>query len=202
MEKPFWERSYREDSVSTFGENPNRLVGELWESFEKDWAILDVGCGEGKNPLFLAQQGFADIDAFDISSAGIAKLQQKADRLNFKVKAWVQDLTQFSFSRQYDLILSHGTLHFVTREQWRYFLDEAKRNTRPGGLNIIGIFTNRVPASPDIAPFVKDLAEPGELESLYRDWEIVRSLSYVFEDQHPGTPKHLHAADAIAARKR
>ena len=48
------------------------------------------------------------------------------------------------------------------------------------------IFTNKVPASPDIAPFVKGLADEGELFELYSDWRILEAKSYVFEDEHPG----------------
>ena len=63
------------------------------------------------------------------------------------------------------------------------------------------IFTNKLPASPDIAPFVKGLANEGELEKLYESWNIIESTSYTFEDQHPGVEKHRHAANKIIAKK-
>lgn len=56
------------------------------------------------------------------------------------------------------------------------------------------MFTDSVSASPDIAPFAKGLARDGELKELYEDWEILRFKSYVFEDEHPNVPKHLHSA--------
>lgn len=61
------------------------------------------------------------------------------------------------------------------------------------------IFTDSVPASPDIAPSAKGLARDGELKELYEDWEILRFKSYVFEDEHPNVPKHLHSANKIVA---
>ena len=113
----------------------------------------------------------------------------------------MQDLCQFDFKKKYDLLMSHGTLHFVTKNDWFNFLLKAKNNTNKNGIHIIQIFTNKLPASPDIAPYVKGLSDEGELEMIYHDWEIMQTKSYTFEDEHPGAPKHYHAANKIVARK-
>ena len=201
MEKPFWEKTYKNNDVTTFGTKPNRAVEVMWSSFNKDWLILDVGCGEGKNPIFLAENGFKNVEAFDISDAGIEKLLKIALSKNININAWVQDLREFNFIKSYDVIMSYGTLHFVEKEKWKKFIYRAKTNTNIGGINIFQIFTNRVPASYDIAPFVKGLANEDELKSLYVDWEIISFDSHVFEDEHPGVEKHLHASNTIVARK-
>jgi cyclopropane fatty-acyl-phospholipid synthase-like methyltransferase len=200
--EPFWEASYQNDDLSTFGIKPNVTVDEFCNSFCKDWPILDVGCGEGKNDIFLAEKGFTDIDAFDLSEAGIGKLKRLAALKDLKVNAWVQDLTQFEFRRSYGVVMTHGTLHFVAKAEWKRFLEDAKAHTLVGGYHIIQIFTNKLPATPDIAPFVKGLADEGELASLYADWELIQDRSYVFEDEHPDVPKHYHASNKIVARKR
>jgi hypothetical protein len=49
---------------------------------------------------------------------------------------------------------------------------------------------------------VKGLADEGELASVYADWELLQNKAYVFEDEHPGVPKHYHASNKIVARKR
>ena len=201
MEKPFWENTYSDDKVTTFGTKPNRAIEDMWESFDKDWSILDVGCGEGKNPIFLAENGFMNIDAFDLSQAGIDKLLRIAQLKKIKVNAWVQDLTEYSFKKKYDLIISYGTLHFVGKDEWMRFIIESKNNTNIGGLNIFLIFTNKVPASYDIAAFVKGLADEGELESMYWDWQIICARSHVFEDEHPSVEKHLHASNTVVAKR-
>ena len=64
------------------------------------------------------------------------------------------------------------------------------------------IFTDTVPASEDIAPFAVGLAKEGELKELYSDWEILQFKSHVFEDEHPGVPRHMHASNKIVARKK
>ena len=57
MNKPFWETSYLNDDISTFGIEPNVTIIDFLSCYRKDWDILDVGCGEGKNDLYLAKQG-------------------------------------------------------------------------------------------------------------------------------------------------
>lgn len=65
----------------------------------------------------------------------------------------------------------------------------------------IQIFTDAAPVSEDIAPFAIDLAKDKELKELYTDWEILQFKCYVFEDEHPNVPKHLHTSNKIVARR-
>ena len=119
-----------------------------------------------------------------------------------KVNAFVDDLTTHQFRQKYDLVMSFGTLHFVNKDDWKQFIIRAKDNTNPGGIHIMQIFTDTVPSSADIAPFAVGLAKDGEIKELYEDWEILQFKAYVFEDEHPGVPKHLHASNKIVAKKK
>lgn len=200
MNVPFWEEEYRKDTLA-FSAEPNAAVKEFEHLLGKAPSILEAGCGEGQNVLYLAKRGFRDIDAFDISEAGISKLKRLCELNAVSVNAFVQDLTAYRFEKKYDLIMSFATLCFVEKSAWRKFIGDAKANTNIGGIHIMHIFTDSVPASPDIAPFAKGLARDGELKELYEDWEILQFRSYIFEDEHPNVPKHLHSANKLVARR-
>lgn len=200
-ENPFWEENYRNDDIAAFSPEPNPTLTEFEPALGRDSRVLEVGCGEGQNVLWLAKRGFRDIDAFDCSEAGIAKLKRLCEIQHVSMNAFVQDLRTYRFERKYDLILSFATLCFVEKSEWKNFLRRAKENTNDGGIHIIHLFTDTVPASPDIAPFAVGLAKDGELREMYEDWEILRFQSYEFEDVHPGVPKHTHAVNKIVARK-
>ncbi|MDE6020086.1 MAG: methyltransferase domain-containing protein [Ruminococcus sp.] len=200
MNVPFWEEEYRKDTLA-FSAEPNAAVKEFEHLLGKASSILEAGCGEGQNVLYLAKRGFRDIDAFDISEAGISKLKRLCELNAVSFNAFVQDLTTYRFEKKYDLIMSFATLCFVEKIAWRKFIGDAKANTNVSGIHIMHIFTDSVPASPDIAPFAKGLARDGELKELYEDWEILQFKSYVFEDEHPNVPKHLHSANKIVARR-
>ena len=200
MEKLFWEKTYLDSSVATFGKKPANDILKMSSSLKKDMTVLDIGCGEGRNSIYLSALGH-NVDAFDVSEAGILKLKTIAEENKIKVNAWVQDLTTFIFSKTYDLIISHGVFHLVEKHDWQRIIKDIKENTNPGGLNIIGIFTNKLPATPDNAPFTKALFDEGELKELYADWNIIEFNAYVFEDEHPGGIWHKHAANNIIAMK-
>ena len=66
---------------------------------------------------------------------------------------------------------------------------------------VLHISAGTVPASADIAPFAVGLAKAREVKEMYKDWEIMRFQPCAFEDGYPPVPKHLHAANKIAARR-
>lgn len=198
---PFWEETYLKDDVMTFSVEPNGTIKEFEHLLKKQSSILEVGCGEGQNVIYLAEQGYCNIDAFDISEAGIAKLKKQCKIKHLNMNAFVDDLTTYSFDKKYDWIMSFATLCFVEKSAWKQFISRAKENTNADGIHIMHIFTDTVPASPDIAPFAIGLAKENEMKEMYSDWKILQFQSYTFEDEHPNVPKHMHAVNKIVVQK-
>lgn len=197
---PFWEKSYQEDDTIAFSDQPNTTITEFEHLLHMQSKVLEAGCGEGQNAVYLAQKGY-QVDAFDLSEHGIAKLKRRCEQSNAQVNAFVADLTTYQFKQYYDMILCFGTLHFVDKDGWKRFISNAKEYTNIGGIHIMQIFTDAVPASEDITPFAIGLAKDGEMKDLYTDWDILQFKSYVFEDEHPNVPKHMHASNKIVARR-
>jgi cyclopropane fatty-acyl-phospholipid synthase-like methyltransferase len=202
MKIPFWEESYINDNISAFSTTPNPEVKEFISIFNKNGTILEAGCGEAKNAFFLIENGFHDVSAFDLSDSAIKKVYKIAEKKGVEINAFVQDLCSFQWEYNYDLIISYGTLHFVTNESWHKFLADAKEHTNPGGIHVIQIFTDKVPASDDIKDFAIGLSKEGELLDIYHDWEMIDHKEFILEDEHPGAPKHYHAINKIVVRKR
>jgi tellurite methyltransferase len=198
--KPFWEQTYTNRDVSTFHKGPTADINEYFSIFNKESSVLDVGCGEGRNSIFLAEQGHS-VDAFDISEAGISKAKYLADLNHVTVKFFVQDLRTFNFVCDYDIILSHGVLHLPEKNVRDAIIIKAQEHTKIGGFNVIGIFTNRLPATPDNAPFTKSLFDVGELPEMYNDWQIIHHLEGTIKDTHPGDIHHEHAFERIIAQR-
>jgi len=141
--------------------------------------VLDAGCGEGQNAIFLAGQGHV-VDAFSISAGGIAGAKRRAAELRLDIRFWLEDLAGFSFRRKYDVICSYDTLHMPEKAGRDSFLRLAREHTKPGGLHFIGVFTNRLP--PDARAFAKSLFDVGELPAQYAGWDIVHHAEGVQAD--------------------
>ena len=73
--KPFWEESYkRPGKLDTFGGGkPSPEVVAVASKMKPGLKALDLGCGEGRNALYLASIGFVT-SAVDISKSGIQKV--------------------------------------------------------------------------------------------------------------------------------
>ena len=199
-DKPFWEIGYHDKTVSTFAKGPTNDIAEFYRNLKPHSLILDVGCGEGRNSIFLTEQGH-EVDAFDLSKAGIEKAKAIAAVKGLDINFFVCDLGNFIFDKNYDVILSHGVLHLPEKVLRDKFITEAQQHTKPSGYNIIGVFTNRLPATPDNAPFTKSLFDIGELPAKYAKWTLLSHDESTFKDSHPGGISHEHAYERIIAQK-
>ena len=85
--QPFWEESYkRKGKTDTFYDGkPSPDVILAGSMLDKGSCILDLGCGEGRNAIYLAQLGFK-VMANDISKPGIDKLQKVSKELKLDIK--------------------------------------------------------------------------------------------------------------------
>jgi tellurite methyltransferase len=196
--EPFWEETYRDFDTSTFGDQPSSDILMLAKRLRQGSTVLDIGCGEGRNSLYLASIG-CDVDAFDISPYGISKLKHIATSNHIKINAWVQDLITYEFDKLYDLIICYGVLHLIDKKESLKVINNIKQHTKTDGFNSIFAFTNYIPMEGDNYPFVKSLFDEGELKLPYLDWNVISYNSTLFKDQHPGGIMHIHSADCLIA---
>ncbi len=200
--EPYWEALYRDPLASAFGSSPNQVVEQNCRLFKGDWRVLDAGCGESRDLIYLARSGFKSLYGFDISPAAIEKSRKLAEYVGAEIELELADIATYRFSQKFDLVISLDSLHLVLRHDWTAFIKLAQEGTNPGGMHIIRIFTDTQKPAPDIAPFATGLAGEGEIEGLYQDWQILDFQSFIFEDAHPGSQAHFHSANQLVARKK
>lgn len=70
---------------------------------------LDVACGEGRNSLFLARNGFV-VTGLDISDVGLAKGEASAKAAGVSIDYRQVNLDGYSIDEKYDLILNFNFL--------------------------------------------------------------------------------------------
>lgn len=200
--KPFWEDSYKKkDLADAFicGE-PSAEFHDLIKLLPQNGKVLDLGCGDGRNAIFLAENGF-DVKAVDISETGIEKLKHLARNRGLNIETEIRDIRDYSFKDTYDLIIAHGCLHLIERRYWTRLIDRIKSHTNMGGYNVIAVFTDTIPPPDDLKDFTIGLFQEGELFEKYQGWQIILQKSYIKEDEHPGVKKHRHPINKIVALK-
>lgn len=85
-----------------------------------DNEICEIGCGEGRDALFLAEQGYK-ITGVDISDEAIRKCEELSKERKVNVDWIVSDALHVSekFNRHYNWIYSVGTIHMLVENNDR-----------------------------------------------------------------------------------
>ncbi|WP_407309445.1 methyltransferase domain-containing protein [Desulfosporosinus sp. SB140] len=162
--------------------------------------LLDIGCGEGKDSVFFARNGY-DVTAFDISDAGIEKTKRLAEKARVQVTVFKADILDYRLNSNFDVLYSSGVLHYVKPSLRHEIFSNYKRFTNPRGLHVFNVFVQK----PFIAPAPEK--EPtackwisGELFTQYQDWLIQESSEVIFDCNSSGIP-HKHAMNELIAQK-
>lgn len=134
---------------------------------------LDVGCGSGRNTLFLNAKGF-DVTAWDNNPASIARLNQiiAAEGLT-GIETAEHDLNTLRFNGAYDLVLSTVVMMFLQPETIPQLIADMQASTVRDGFNLIvaAMDTKDYPSAEQGFPFA---FQSGELSHYYRKWHIVK----------------------------
>lgn len=134
---------------------------------------LDVGCGTGRNSLYLNQLGF-EVDAFDVNPMSIQKLNDiiQAEKLT-NIHTEIRDLNaDQQITGNYDFIFSTVVMMFLQPETIPTLIQNMQNATHSGGFNLIvcAMDTEDYPVLPNF-PFS---FKPNELREYYQDWEILK----------------------------
>ena len=95
---------------------PTKEFVAFFEAYDQVGStVLDVGCGQGRDALFIARRGHF-VTAVDISPSGIGDLQKDAATEGLAIEAKVADIRDFKSRRRFDIILIDRTLHMLAAE--------------------------------------------------------------------------------------
>lgn len=162
--------------------------------------LLDIGCGEGRNAVFFARNGY-EVTAVDLSPAGVEKTRFLAEQSRTPITALVADLREFCLAESYDIIFSTGALHYLPQTLRARVIADYRAHTTPGGVNAINVFVHKPFLK--IPPDTEDAAPAwysGELFLHYHDWRIEYCVEEIFDCQSSGVP-HQHCVNRMIARR-
>ena len=84
----------------------------------KPCKALDLGCGQGRNALFLAQHGF-DVTAVDQNELSLEILQSIVEQEDLEMPVGLYDINSASIGQTYDFIVSTVVLMFYKQTAFR-----------------------------------------------------------------------------------
>lgn len=197
-----YEKCYECDEYY-WGLEPAPFLDDLIQATGRDaknLKVLDIGCGEGKDAVYLAKKG-CQVTAFDITESGIRKTNQLAEKCEVEVEAFTADINDFRIEEQFDVIYSTGTIQYLFDENIAPFFRKINDLTKNHGIVYFNVFVEKpfLELPPDWDKEEK-MWKTGDLFRYFADWKIHLIQETIFED-HSGGIKHFHCMDSIMAEK-
>lgn len=141
---------------------------------DKRLKILDLGCGSGRNLLYLALLGH-QVTGIDINNQALEKIKDISEKENLtKIKLIHHDLNKpLSLDKEYDAVISLVSLQFLETQHIASLLQELQTATINKGLHLI---VTPIKADPYKLPdSFKYLPESKQIYSFYQNagWSIL-----------------------------
>jgi 2-polyprenyl-3-methyl-5-hydroxy-6-metoxy-1,4-benzoquinol methylase len=186
-----------------WGRQPGSLVSRL-VSVTKDCRglkVLDAGCGEGKNAVFLASLG-AQVRAIDISDLAIRNGQREFGKLE-NLRWEIGDIVTAEISEDYDIVIAYGLLHCLrTEDILSATLRKLQAATKSRGYHVVCTFNSRRQELSAHPGFVPTLMTHNAYLNLYCGWECLEASDSDLTEIHPhNSISHTHSLTRLIMRK-
>jgi 2-polyprenyl-3-methyl-5-hydroxy-6-metoxy-1,4-benzoquinol methylase len=147
--------------------------------------VLDVGAGQGRNAVWLAQQGW-DVTAIDISGVGLAVAEVNAERAGTRIATVKTTYQDFDFGKEkWDLIVMILSWAPVSDPA---FVARLHASLRPGG---VIVFEHVLETEKQSFPAYVHGLEPNALLSHFKDFHIQKYEEGVWLGDWGGPPADL-----------
>jgi 2-polyprenyl-3-methyl-5-hydroxy-6-metoxy-1,4-benzoquinol methylase len=155
-----------------YGTEPNVFLNEMQKRLQLSGELLTIAEGEGRNAVFLAEQGM-NVTAWDYAESGLTKIKKLAEERGVTVQTELVDLNEARWSQnQWDeVVCVFG--HFPV-ELRKKTLQGIKGAVKPGGYFITEVYSRyQLPYNSGGPKDFDFLYTPEEFLLTFNDWRIV-----------------------------
>ena len=109
------------------------LAGWFDEGLFRPGKALDLGCGNGRNAIFLARHGFV-VDGVDYAETAIKWAAERASDTGVSVQLHCQSVFDLKVeASSYDLVYDSGCFHHLPPHRRRTYVELVVKAMKPGG---------------------------------------------------------------------
>ncbi|WP_420860273.1 class I SAM-dependent methyltransferase [Marivivens marinus] len=130
-----YDRLYR-DAPDALGPPSKPFVDFFKRVAGRRLTVLDLGCGQGRDALFIARMGH-EVLGVDIAPHGIAALNEVAEAEGIPARGVVADIVDFQPEAMFDVLLLDRTLHMLAEGPRLSVLARLLDHVEPGGWVLI-----------------------------------------------------------------
>ncbi len=195
-----YDNSYSSHNA-VFGEKPEKILVDFYKQIDNSDPILDIGAGQGRHSLFLAQNGYA-VEALEPSKIGIEQIQNIAEKNSFPIFLSQCDLSDFEPRVDYySAVLIFGLLQILTRDEIDSLIKSLYDWTAEESLIFITSFSTEEPTFEshkkndkevgknsfvDSKGMLRTYLEPNEILEMFPNYKVLHHKEYLGEEHHHG----------------
>lgn len=205
-QEAIWSARYRDAGDDyLFGIEPNRFLAHRARLFEAGRTALAVADGEGRNSVWLAEQGL-EVTALEISPVALEKARRLAAGRGVEVKFAIADILAPDWpppamTGAFDWVVGIFIQFAGPAERPRQ-LAALKRATRPGGRILLQGYTPRQIEYRTGGPSaVENLYTADMLREAFADWTIEELVDYEDDIAEGSGHRGRSALMGLVARK-
>jgi len=152
---------------------PRRVLVDLVDSGQiAPGKALDLCCGAGTNPIYLAKKGF-NVAALDISDKAVEYAKEQAFRANVSINFLVANFLRLPFkSEEFDFAFDFGCFHHVEVMNQTTFIKGVYRVLKPKGTYLLVCFSDK--NGPAWNHFTKE-----QILELFEDYFQIERIKHV-----------------------
>lgn len=192
-------RFAREDFL--FGEEPNAFLRHNAHQLPPACSVLCVADGEGRNSVWLAEQGFT-VTAFDFATNAVAKAKRLAQRRNVRVNHELGDAYNWPWTNQRYAALVAIFIQFLPPDSRASVFAGMQAAVEPGGLFLLeGYRPEQVDYGTGGPPRREHMYTREWLQTTFSGWDILLLDDYDAMIQEGKAHNGMSALIDLVARK-
>ncbi|MFV0257118.1 MAG: SAM-dependent methyltransferase [Acidimicrobiales bacterium] len=173
-----WNDRYAQDGYQ-FGTRPSQFLTGRTGLLTAGQAALAVADGEGRNSVFLAEQGLR-VTAMDISPVGVDKARALAETRGVTVDLRVADVLDWDWQPEAFDVVAAVFIQFLNPDQRASVFEGMVKTLRPGGrLLLHGYRPEQIELGTGGPPVPDHLYTESLLRSAFGTLEIDELASYI-----------------------
>jgi 2-polyprenyl-3-methyl-5-hydroxy-6-metoxy-1,4-benzoquinol methylase len=156
-----------------FGTAPNAFLASQAPLLRPGMTALSVADGEGRNSVWLAQQGLA-VTAFDLSPVGVEKARRFAESAGVTVDYRVADVNAWNWDERTYGVIAAVFIQFASPAERERIFAGMQRALAPGGLLLLQGYTPRqLEYGTGGPPHAENMYTAAMLTAAFSDLEIL-----------------------------
>lgn len=195
-----YDKTYKEVK-NVFGSEPEEILVKYFEQIDKSKPVLDIGSGQGRNSIFLAEKGLV-VDAIDPSIVAVEELNERAKEKELQIQAYQNGFENFQpKTDHYSGIMIFGLIQILSNNDFEKLKLKLDDWAAKGDLLFITAFGTADPSFKkysskwltiskntftDNKGNYRRFLEPNEILSLFNEYKVVHHWEGLGKEHHHG----------------